>query len=335
MSYRRFSASYFVLLLLLSIGWLPLEGAFLGNRSHPVFSDELHACDPLGWFPDAFGLKDHTVFSYEGSYYIVATYLGDDAYEDQFAYAVSSDLCHWQDLGGILKDRPPGGWDEYRIWAPYVFQEGGIYYMYYTGVTHAFAQSIMLATSTNPVDPSSWQRQGVVFQPSHPGSVWGGFSTWSDCRDPTVVKVDALYYLYYTGLDVSGGIVGLATAPSPLGPWVDWGAVVTTPDTMPESPTVVSYGELYYLFYNEVAQGGEREVYSYGPAPGGPWKGPSPFHDGWGHEIWIGLADEFYTSYLTDHAITIQRLVWDDAYDPPRPFVGESIYSVLMPIIVK
>lgn len=319
-------------------------------------------CDQPGWFPDGFGLKDHTVFWFDGLYYIAAIYLESDTLGGKwFAYAASPDLCHWNDLGGILKERPPGSWDQALIWAPYVHEEDGVYYMFYTGVTSAFAQSIMLATSTNPADPNSWERQGVVFQPTHAGSVWGGFDTWSDCRDPTVVKVGNLYFLYYTGLDNDGGIVGLATASSPLGPWADQGAIVTSQGSMPESPTLTFHNGLYYLLYNDVSgaglgeafrygprpagwdriydgrlvSAGLGEVYRYGPTPAGPWSAVHPFGPGWAHEIWLGQDQASYTSFLTDYTVTIRPLNWDYFYDPPHPFIGEAVHRVFLPLLLR
>lgn len=323
------------MVLLVIIGFCGPAGAFLPQGPAAAQADESQACDRLGWFPDQFGLKDHTVFWHDGLYYIASIYLGEDAYEDRFAYASSLDLCHWTYLGGILEDRPAGAWDEYRIWAPFVLKEGGVYYMYYTGVTTAMAQSIMLATSVNPANPTSWQREGVVFQPSHPGSLWQGFDTWSDCRDATVIEVDGAYHMYYTGRDTAGGIVGLATALSPRGPWSDWGAVVTNPSSMPESPTVTSYSGYDYLFYNDAGLGwsGLGEVYHVRPVQGGAWSDPLRFYPGWAHEIWTGQDGGFYTSYLTDYSITIRRLTWNEAYSPPRPFVGEIVQRVFMPLI--
>jgi hypothetical protein len=291
-------------------------------------------CERPGWFPTDFALKDHTVFSYDTKYYIASIYLSSDGYEDRFAYAASPDLCQWQDLGGILPERLPGEWDEYRVWAPFVYEEAGTYYMFYTGVTQSFAQSIMLATSTDPSDPDSWERQGMVFQPSHPGSVWPGFDAWSDCRDPTVVRVGERYYLYYTGLDEDGGIVGLATAPAISGPWTDWGAVTTRSGSMLESSTLVTYDDMYYLIYHSAGASGLGAVYRYGPTPAGPWGEVHPLYPGWAHEVWLGLDARFYTSFLTDLSITIRPLTWEAIYDPPRPFIGERIHRLFLPLLV-
>lgn len=128
--------------------------------------------------------------------------------------------------------------------------------MFYTGVNHAIAQSIMLATSTNPADPHSWVKHGVVFRPNHTGMVYGGADVWSDARDPMVIRHNNTYFLYYTGRDVTGGIVGVAMADSLMGPWRDLGAVLrTSAAVLPESPFVLAYDGVFYLYYN--AAGGD------------------------------------------------------------------------------
>jgi hypothetical protein len=66
--------------------------------------------------------------------------------------------------------------------------------------------------------------QRVVFQPEHAGVIWAA-GVRADCRNPTVIKADGVYYLYYTGTDEGGGIIGAAQASSPLGPWTDLGAI--------------------------------------------------------------------------------------------------------------
>lgn len=287
-------------------------------------------CPRPGWFPVAFGLKDHHVFWYNGYYYLVSIYLPG---ESQFAYARSTDFCTWEELAPVFAaERNPGEWDEMDVWAPFVFQEEGTYYLYYTGVNTVFTQSIMLATSTDPADPASWQRQGMIFQPDHPDMVWGGVNTWSDCRDPTMIKIDETYYLYYTGLDQAGGIIGMATASSPFGPWYDWGAVLILPNGMPESSTLVIYQGSYYLFYNDAFLG---EYFRVGSGLNGPWTQAYGFTPGWAHKIWQDQDGSWYTSYLTDYSVTISRLVWDDLFTPPHPFIGENVYHLMLPLILR
>ncbi len=285
-------------------------------------------CDRIGWFPKDFGLKDHSVFWYDGYYYMVSNYLPD---ERKFAYARSMDLCNWEDLGPILDTRPPNSWEELAIWAPYVWQENGIYYLIYTGVSKGVTQSIMLATSTNPSDPESWQSHGMVFQPSHNGRVWEP-GKWADCRDPTVVKIDNTYFLYYTGLDIDGGIVGMATATSPFGPWVDWGAIIPplSDFAMAESATIVRFDQSFYLFYHDTSQG---EVYRIGGSQAGPWEPVMGFIPGWAHELWQTSSGQWYTSFLQDYTVTISPITWDEYFSPAKPTIGSSVYHMVLPLV--
>ena len=292
------------------------------------------ACHQPGWFPDDFGLKDHHIFWYAGYYYLVATYVPpgnpDPLAQDRFAYARSTDLCAWEQLSPLLAERVPGSWDETAIWAPFVYVESGIYYLYYTGVTSHRTQSILLATSSNPADPASWQKHSMVFQPSHPGSLWVDGQS-ADCRDPFLLKQGDQYYLYYTSIDEPGGVIGVATATSPSGPWTDWGSIITPlPGKILESPTLVTYEQASYLFYNDPQIG---EFYQIGATPAGPWLAPAAFQPGWAHEIWLSPENEWFTSYLTSYTITINRLLWENNTSLPQPSIDWVRARIYLPFI--
>jgi hypothetical protein len=286
-------------------------------------------CENPGWFPEDFGLKDHSVFYYDGYYYIVSI----NAYkESYFVYGRSEDLCVWEELPHLLEERPTHTWDSGAIWAPFVYEEGGVYYMFYTGVANDLTQSIMLATSIDPADPNSWLRQGLSFQPNHVGMDWE-LDRWSDCRDPVLIQVDDIYYLYYTGKDIDGYIIGMATASSLQGPWTDWGALFAPdPNGALESPSVVRAGNGFYLFYNHTTH---REVYRYAGSPGGPWSKTYPFGTGWANEVWQDFHNAWYTSYLTDYTVSIAPLFWDEYYLPPRPFIGGERYHIAIPLVIR
>jgi len=284
-------------------------------------------CEKPGWFPPGFELKDHTVFWYAGYYYIASIYLPG---EQQFAYGRSADLCNWETLAPILTERIPGAWDEFRIWAPHVYEESGTYYLYYTGVTDEFTQSILLATSTNPADPASWQPQGMVFQPDHPQSNWME-DGWADCRDPMVMKLGEQYYLYYAASDFGGGIVGLATAASPLGPWTDWGTILPPmPGLIPESPTIFYRQGFFYLLYHYPRY--PNGTYRTGASPAGPWGPEYTLTPGWAHEVWDGQDGQVYASYLTNYKITIRPLTWNERFSPALPFLGWQPFEVHLPM---
>jgi hypothetical protein len=170
----------------------------------------------------------------------------------------------------------------------------------------------------------------MVFQPSHPDSLWAEGEP-ADCRDPFLFKQGDLYYLYYTGLDETGGIIGVATATSPVGPWLDGGSTVTPYlGEMPESSAVVQYGNRFYLFYNSPWIG---EYYRVGDSPLGPWLEASPFSPGWAHEIWLSTKGEWFTSYLTDYSITINQLIWNNGTDYPRPIIEWARAKIHLPVI--
>jgi hypothetical protein len=89
-------------------------------------------CDRPGWFPKKFGLKDHSVFSFGQSYYMVSTYLPT---AHRLAMARSPDLCNWEELPPILTQYQQVAWDGMAVWSPFVYEESGVYYLFYTGVT--------------------------------------------------------------------------------------------------------------------------------------------------------------------------------------------------------
>lgn len=317
-----------------------LESGATAQTGQWIFSPQAEAqtetCEQPGWFPTSFGLKDHTVFFADGFIYIMSIYWPD---EDRFAYARSTDWCNWEDLGPILTERTPGAPDELAIWSPFVLENQGTYYAYYTGVTRHFTQSIMLATSQNPADPASWQEQGVIFQPNHDSAIWEA-NEWADCRDPMVLLDGDVFYLYYTGRDAGAdgahGIVGIAQASSPEGPWTDLGATITSPVPalfqMLESPTVYNFQGYYYLFANNTAQG---EEYRFAVDPTGPWSAAYQLRPGWAHEVWTAEDGGSYTSYLTSYIVTISPLTWSFYSLPPTPHIGRNIYYSFNPLIVR
>jgi predicted GH43/DUF377 family glycosyl hydrolase len=291
-------------------------------------------CLSPGWFPSEFGLKDHTVFWHNGFYYLIATYVPPNdpspLAQDYFVYARSSDLCSWEQLPSLLTERVPGAWDEAAVWAPHVYEEDGVFYLYYTGVTQDWTQSILLATSSEPSDPASWQKTGTVFQPDHPGSAWEA-GTPADCRDPYLMKHDGQYHLYYTGLDTGGGVVGVATADTPAGPWTDMGSVVSPADgKYLESPVVLEYKQHFYLFYNLPNTG---EFYRTGSNLAGFWSQAAPLFPGWAHEIWQTPDGEWMISYLTDYSVTIARLIWTEYNNMPLPTIEGTGTRIYLPLV--
>jgi len=99
-----------------------------------------------------------------------------------------------------------------------------------------------------------------------------------------------------------------------------------------ESPALAVYDGLYYLFYNDTSQRGER--YRIGASPAGPWAEADAFAPGWAHEVWRGPKGDDYTSFLTTYAVSISKLSWDTLYSPARPVVGE-IHRSWLPLMSR
>ncbi|MGD7704807.1 family 43 glycosylhydrolase [Microlunatus sp. Y2014] len=110
---------------------------------------------------------------------------------------------------------------------------------------------------TRSSDLVNWEYVGEVFGPdNHPS--WRQFEGtyyWA----PEVRYINGLYHLYYSAAGNGDNAIGLATAPTPAGPWTDVGApVVNRNDAVTEiDPAVfVDTDGQKYLYYGSFRNGG-------------------------------------------------------------------------------
>ncbi|WP_223166808.1 family 43 glycosylhydrolase [Nonomuraea sp. SYSU D8015] len=72
-------------------------------------------------------------------------------------------------------------------------------------------------------DLATWEYAGEVFTPATKPAWHNGARLWA----PDVRYINGRYYVYYS---LASGGVGLATAPTPTGPWTDAGTVIASAD---------------------------------------------------------------------------------------------------------
>ena len=163
--------------------------------------------------------------------------------ENEFAHATADELTQsqYEKLPNAMKAEIEK--NEYVLWAPYIYEHEGIYYMYYcAGGDSPQTYQIHLATS---IDLEVWDKSDA-----NPLLI-DGF----DARDPMVIKYEDEWILYYTANSTPAGgnhVVKCVTS-SDLVHWSDTRTVFTherrgSYGGPTESPFVFEYSGYYLLF---------------------------------------------------------------------------------------
>lgn len=139
-----------------------------------------------------------------------------------FAASVSGGL--WEEHPKVLTPAERPG-ERNELWAPFVYEHGGVYHMFYGPLEMRRAVS---------KDLFHWEPKGAVF------------SQEGHARDPWIHRVADTFHMVY----VAGNSVFLRTSRD----LVHWSEAPTllhecTPPAVPESPMVVRYEDAYYLFW--------------------------------------------------------------------------------------
>jgi len=184
----------------------------------------------------------------------------DSTSEITFGHATSKDLLHWKEEPDCLSIDPQSEHEAHHIFAPYVFEKDGKYYMFYSGInTETQTESMCLASSNNL---SEWTKHigNPIF---HPGASWAEYAPssgiWSCCRDAHVCSHPThgclMYYVTWIK-GTKGKTVALGVASSKdLVSWQDRGPALIRPyapkqsTVSMESPCVIARNEKFYLFY--------------------------------------------------------------------------------------
>lgn len=184
----------------------------------------------------------------------------DPGSEVSFGHAVSADLRTWQPAEDVLSIDPASRHEPHHLFAPYVCERHGTYFLFYAGINQAMKiESMCLARSE---DLYQWRKHAFnpVFRPSRSWAEYApGSGLWGCCRDAHVIAhADYGYILYYvTWIKGTHGrrvAIGAAVSDN-LVSWQDAGPVLIRDSaagystTSMESPCVVARAGRYYFFY--------------------------------------------------------------------------------------
>lgn len=136
---------------------------------------------------------------------------------------------------------------------PVVIEEETELRMYYSGFRMDNINAIGLATSPKTYPPTTWTKQGIVFEPNPIPGQWD--SGW--VRMGNIVKVGLTYYLYYEATPDFGETgtmqIGLATSTDGLTFIRNAANPILTPtvdEIHVENPSVVEVGGTWYMYYS-------------------------------------------------------------------------------------
>jgi predicted GH43/DUF377 family glycosyl hydrolase len=216
-----------------------------------------------GYAPKGFCLKDFclTRVGREWHLFHIASVPGVSCClpgnEMWFGHATTTDFCSWTThLPCFYVD--PSSWDCGHVFAPYVIEHDGQYWMLYTGCAIDNTQRIGVAVSDNLFD---WTRAapGPVIRPEEYGWAFCPTTKGSACRDPHVVRTEDGFLMYYTAVTKEGrGCVATAWSRDLLA-WEDRGPAYAAPTLAHcESSNMQPLGGKYLLFF-----GGHYAYWSY------------------------------------------------------------------------
>jgi len=213
-------------------------------------------------------LNDHCLIRHEGIWHFfgIAGRQGgmcdEPDCEISFAHATSSDLVSWQIHPDVLAATGTGP-DASHVFAPHVVQEGGTFFLFYTGIDARQRQRICLATSA---DLFQWTRfaGNPVVVPSAYWALWPGINQpetdVGNCRDNHILRLDDGRFVMYWAARMNArtgpgrGCVA-ASVSDDLWHWQEVGPVFSMrdwaehPTHMTESPCVVKKDGQYWLFF--------------------------------------------------------------------------------------
>jgi arabinan endo-1,5-alpha-L-arabinosidase len=147
-------------------------------------------------------------------------------------------------------------------------------------------------------DLVNWTYMGDAFA-ARPAWVADNAGLWA----PEIQYFNGQYYLYYTASDTDlpggGSAIGVATAPSPLGPWTDSGTPAVEPHPAPCCPD-----SRRWVFDPEIVEAGGQRYIFYGSYFGGisaRTLSPDGLHSNPASQTQIAIANRYEGSEVVYH----------------------------------
>ncbi len=216
-----------------------------------------------GYAPRGFYLKDFCLFHKDDTFHlfhiagtpgVTCCLPGNELW---FGHAATKDFIKWQTFEPCFYI-DPSGWDNGHVFAPYVLEKDGWYWMFYTGVSIDNTQRIGAAVSE---DLFSWERVkgNPLIRPEKYGWAFCPASGGAACRDPHIFLSGEKYNIYYTAVTKEGKSCIARAESTDLINWTDKGpAYISGQAAHCESSNVQEHNGKYLLFF-----GGHYEYWSY------------------------------------------------------------------------
>ncbi len=288
--------------------------------------------------PTMYRPKDFAFVKKDGVYHLFYIrhndYLPAWATEIDFGHAISTDLFHWAQLPPVMP-LDPYGWDNLHVWAPHIVEWGGLWWMFYTGVTDRpgsfnATQQIGAAVSSDLMTWNRVHQTPVWSTEAAPWAWWAPLWPTMACRDPFVMPDPAApgqWLLYYTATPASDSLstlVGVArSADGDPGAWADEKPLWITHrsftfNSSTESPHLFEHNGRWFLFITSNA--GQALTFYVGSDPLGEpasWTYRGRLRNMLGYDTSTWFASELLRDGTQDlfafaslNRIEIRRIVW-------------------------
>jgi beta-fructofuranosidase len=224
--------------------------------------------DPMPYYVDG---TMYLFYLYDGNYGRIGFH--------PWSLMTTTDFVNWEDHGEVIPYVDSISSQDLALGTGSVIKgKDGLFHAYYTGFNGTgempYFEKIQHATSTDMVN---WTK--------HPED--GFYGGHNDFRDPYVLysEEEDNYWMLITGRDKGKGVIRIYKSDD-LYAWSDEGVFFVNDDGSYnlECPTLIKYGDYWYLSYSEQGDGNERVVhYRYTDDLSKGFKKPDrDYFDGWG-----------------------------------------------------